>query len=268
MVYRPRFKKQWNDPSGNLDWLNCTMAAGAMALDFDTLGHANVLPGTLRSHSGDLSGGTGLGDPGLTRAWRYYGQILHVGTGEGWSSVLTSLRAYRGVVLQIMYGALPARYQSPLNSFSFAGPHAVYLNPEFQSDGDILMGDPLNDKFIWVPGSYLRSAAAVLAKDQTGDSTELFWASTDAHKPVVTDPVAYIHTVKVTASPYLNIRESASAGSADVGNLAVGTKVKTTRLRRNGGRYIANGQVRTDWLGFIHNGEEDWIARAYTTVVA
>lgn len=268
MVYRPHFKKQWSDPSGSLDWFNCTMAAGAMALDFDTLGHINVLPGTLRSHSGDWSGGTQLGDPGLTRAWNYYGQTLHVGTGAGWTAVMLALRQSRGVVLQIMYGALPEQYRSPLNSLSFRGPHAVYLNPEIQNDGDILMGDPLNDKFIWVPPTYLRSAASVLAKNQTGDSTELFFASSDAHVPVVTDPIPYVHTVKVTASPYVNIRESATASSADVGDLKTGATVKTTKLRRKGGSYVYKGVVRTDWLGFMHNGEEDWIARAYTTVVS
>lgn len=269
MVYRPTFKKQWSDPSGNLDWFNCTMAAGAMGLDFDTLGHVNVLPGTLRSHSGDYQGGTGLGVPGLQTAWAHYGQFLHVETGDGWSSVISALRDYRGVVLQGMYGALPQRYRSPLNSLTFRGPHAVYLSPEFQSDGDILMGDPLNDKFIWVPQSALHTFAATLGQDEWQNYARLFFATSDPHKPVVapTDPAPYVHTVRVTASPYLNVRESPTAGSNDVGNLAHGATVKTTRIRRFGGRYIVDGHVRTDWLGFMHNGEEDWIARAYTTVV-
>jgi hypothetical protein len=266
MVYRPDFEKQWSDPTTTLDWYNCTMAAGAMALDFDTLGHVDVEPGTLRKRSGDLSGGTGLGSPGLSRAWAYYGQNLHVETGDDWSGVIGALRAYRGVVLQGMYGALPKQYRSTLNSVGFTGPHAVYVNPEFQADGDALMGDPLNGKYIWVPQSALRSFAAALGASQLGSSSKLFFATTDAHKPAVTDPVAYVHTVQVTADR-LNIRESPSAGSLDVGNLAKGYRLKTTHLRRYGGRYIVNGTIRTDWLGFSHNGETDWIARAYTKIV-
>lgn len=267
-IYRPGFKKQWSDPSGNLDWFNCTMAAGAMALDFDTLGHADVLPGTLRSHSGDSVGGTGLNSPGLERAWAFYGQVLHVETGDDFASVIAALRAYRAVVAQGMYGALPRIYRSKLNSLGFTGPHAAVLLPEFRaSDGATLFGDPLNDRYIWVPQSAVRSFMAALGAAELGSASKLFFATSDPHKPVVTDPVKYAHTVVVTADPFVNIRENPSAGSADVGNLNKGAKVTTTWLRRYGGAYIVGGQKRTDWLGFTHNGETDWIARAYTKVV-
>ena len=271
-VYRPKFVKQWNDPTTTLDWFNCTMASGAMALDFDTLGHIQVMGGTLRSHSGDSSGGTGLGSPGLTRAWAYYSQILHDHVGETFGDALAALRQYRAIVLQGMYGQLPAAYQSPLNSLSYTGPHAVVLLPEFNPAGDVLMGDPLNDKYIYVPQVHLRNFAAALGAHDLGYSIpqRIFFAASDAHVPVVVpapDPVPYIHTVEVTASPYVNIREEPRASSADVGNLAKGARVKTTLLRRKGGAYVVAGVVRTDWLGFLHNGETDWIARAYTRVV-
>ncbi len=266
-VYRPEFVKQWNDPTTTLDWKNCTMAAGAMALDFDTLGHVQVLGGQLRSVSGDKIGGTGLGSPGLTRAWAHYGQELHVESGDDWAAVMAALRAYRGVVLQGMYGALPKEYRSPLNSLSYRGPHGVYLTPEINGSGSILMGDPLNGKFIWVPAGYLHNFASALGAVEYHSSSKLFFATSDPHKPVVTDPVKYAHTVVVTADPYLNIRETPSAGAKDVGNLKKGAKIKTTWLRRQGGRYIVNGTMRTDWLGFTHDGETDWIARAYTKVV-
>ena len=267
-AYRPKFVRQWSDPTTTLDWLNCTMAAGAMALDFDTLGHYQEWGGELRAACGDKVGGTGLGSPGLEQAWRHYGQRLYVETGDDWAGVMRALKAHRNVVLQGIYGSLPKIYRSKLNSLGFAGPHAVDLNPEF-NDGSILMGDPLNDKWIWVPESALKSFAAALGRKEYGTSSKLFFATSDAHVPVptVTDPVDYVHTVQVTASPYMNIRETASAGAADVGNLAYGAKFKTTHLRRYGGRYVVNGVIRTDWLGFIHNGEEDWVARAYTKVV-
>jgi hypothetical protein len=167
-----------------------------------------------------------------------------------------------------MYGELPARYQSPLNSFSFAGPHAVVLLPEFNSNGDILMGDPLNNKYIFVPQTYLRSFANALGKKELGAASpqDIFYASSDAHKPVVVDPVPYVHTVEVTATT-LNIRETPSASAADVGDLKRGARIKTNYLRRKGGAYTVNGVIRTDWIGFLHNGETDWVARAYTKVI-
>lgn len=268
-VYRPKFVRQWSDPTTTLDWLNCTMAAGAMALDFDTLGHFQEWGGELRAVCGDKVGGTGLGSPGLEQAWRHYGQTLHVETGDDWASVMRALRARRNVVLQGLYSALPKAYHSKLNSLGFGGPHAVDLNPEFNGSS-ILMGDPLNDHWIWVPESALKSFAAALGRKELGSSSKLFFATTDAHVPApsVTDPVKYVHTVEVTASPFVNIRENPTAASADVGNLNHGARFKTTYLRRYGGRYTVNGVVRTDWLGFPHNGETDWVARAYTKVVA
>lgn len=278
MTYRPKFVRQWNDPTTRLDWFNCNMASGAMALDFDTLGAVQKWGGQLRAHSGDYVGGTGLNDPGLTRAWRYYGQTLHVRTGNHWHDVMASLKEYRAVVLQGWYGKLPARYQSQLNSFSFVAGHSVVLLPEFK-DGNILMGDPLSDRFTWVPERYLKAFAEELGRRELGASTpqRLFYAVSDAHvpakspalpptAPTVTDPVKYVHTVQITATT-LNIRESASASSKDVGNLRRGARIKTTHLRRKGGSYTVGGTRRTDWLGFTHNGETDWVARAYTKVV-
>jgi hypothetical protein len=273
MTYRPKFVKQFNDPTTTLDWFNCTMASGAMGLDFDTLGHIRVLGGQLRAVSGDYKGGTGLGDPGLTRAWDHYHQVLHVGSGGHWDDVMHALKAHRGVILQGLYGALPKAYHSPLNSGTFEGPHAVYLNPEFKST-ELLMGDPLNDKFIWVPQIALERYANALGSREYGAShpQKVFYAASDAHVPVVppvTDPVPYKHKVKVTASPTLNVRSGPSAGTPTVSpDLKNGTIVTTTQLRRSGGRYVINGTVRTDWLGFIRDGKTVWIARGYTVLVS
>lgn len=269
-MYRPKFKAQWNDPTTTLDWQNCTMASGAMAIDFDTLGHVDVMGGTLRAASGDTVGGTTL--DGLAKAWAHFGQTLSIQTGNDWADVIVALKGSRGVVLQGMYGALPKAYHSPLNSLTFTGPHAIYLNPEFSATGDILMGDPLNNQYIWVPQSALQAFANALGSHELGASSpqRIFFATTDAHvppPPPPADPSVYVHTVEVTARPYVNIRETASASSADVGNLATGARVKTTHLCKNGGKYTVDGVVRTDWLGFMHDGEEDWIARAYTKVI-
>jgi len=184
-VYRPKFVPQYNDPTTTLDWFNCTMASGAMGLDFDTLGGVRVLGGQLRAVSGDYSGGSGLGSPGLTRAWAHYGQTLHILTGQGWQSVVDALHQYRGVILQGMYGALPKQYRSPFNSPTFDGPHAMYLNPEQNVDGDVLTGDPLNKDFIWIPQSALRSFAQALGVHEGFSSSYIFAGTSDAHAPAI-----------------------------------------------------------------------------------
>lgn len=257
MVYRPRFIAQWNDPTTTLDWQNCTMASGAMALDYDTLGRVQVRAGTLRYYSGDRVGGTTL--DGLEDAWAHYGQNLHVETGKGWPDVLTALVNGRGVVLQGIYGSLPRAYRTKLNSLTFVGPHAVYLNPEFNQYGDILMGDPLNDRFIWVPQAALAAFANALGSKELG-SGKVFFATTDPHTPPTLVP--YVRTVVTTAN--VNIRESASAASTKVGVLTKGTKVTTRVIQKKGGYYTVNGVRRRDWLGIVRNGETDWIARGYT----
>jgi hypothetical protein len=272
VTYRPKFVKQYDDPTTSLDWFDCTMASGAMGLDYDTLGHVQKMGGQLRAVSGDHIGGTGLGTPGLEQAWHHYGQTLHVGTRGHWADALAALKGGRNVVLQGMYGALPKAYRSPLNSLSFRGAHAIDLNPEFDSAGKILMGDPLNDKWIWVPATALKAFAEALGRKEFGASTPqpIFFATSDPHTaapPPVPDPVPYVHKVVVTTDG-VNKRDTPSTAAAVHGQFSHGNSFTTTYLRRHGGRYVINGVVRTDWVGFT-NGKygTDWVARAYTTVV-
>jgi hypothetical protein len=271
-AYRPKFVHQYDDPTTSLDWFNCTMASGAMALDFDTLGHVQVLGGQLRNVSGDKIGGTGLGNPGLTRSWAHYGQVLDVGTGGHFDDVITALKRHRGVILQGLYSALPKAYHSKVNSLGFGGAHAVYLNPEFNTDGYVLMGDPLNDKWIWVPQAALRSFANALGAHEKGahNPQPIFFATSDAHVPVtVVDPQKYVHKVKATAKPTLNVRTSPTTTAKTIApDLKFGEVITTTWLRKRGGAYTVNGTIRSDWLGFTRSGKTVWIARGYTTIVS
>jgi hypothetical protein len=272
-MYRPKFVPQYNDPTTTLDWYDCTMASGAMGLDFDTLGHIQVLGGQLRNVSGDTSGGTSFGTPGLTQAWAHYGQVLHVETGHTFDDCINNLKQSRGAMLMGMYSALPLAYHSPLNSHNFGGPHCVYINPEHNSSGEWLMGDPLNDHFIWVPQAALLRYANALGSNQLGASIpqRIFFSVTDAHVPAVipTDPKPYVHTVQVTASPTLNVRAQPTTTAAIVAPaLAHGQTIKTTLLRVNGGKYVVGGVVRQDWLGFLRNGKTLWVARGWTKLIS
>jgi hypothetical protein len=266
-VYRPIFRKQWDDPTTVWDWDNCTMAAGAMALDFDTLGHIQVMPGTLRAVSPHKGGG-GDNLPDLAAAWAHYGQVLHVQAGLHWDDFLTDIKQVRGVVLQGLYGALPKTYHSPHNSLNFGGAHAMYVNPEVNAAGSLLVGDPLEDDWKWIPQAALLAYARALGSSQLGASSpqRLFFATTDPHVPAVqpSDPMPYVHTVQVTATPNLNVRAQPTTNSAIVGSLKTGATVSTTQLRVRGGAYTVSGVVRTDWLA----SSGGWIARAYTKLIS
>ncbi|MGV0985007.1 MAG: C1 family peptidase [Limnohabitans sp.] len=115
-----------------------------------------------------------------------------------------------------------------------------------------------------------RSGDCWLPWSQLGHAFEVFKAVDVIEKPPAptpTDPSSYVHTVRVTASPYVNVRRSWSAASADVGNIAKGKTVKTTKIKKAGGVYVVNGVRRRDWLGFVQNGVTRWIARGHTTLV-
>lgn len=97
------------------------------------------------------------------------------------------------------------------------------------------------------------------------------WKSVDVIEkppaPTPVDPSKYVHTVKVTASPYVNIRATWSAKSADVGNANHDTTISTTQIKRHGGAYIVGGRTRTDWLGFVRNGRTVWVAAGFTKLI-
>jgi hypothetical protein len=203
---------------------------------------------------------------------------LGVPAAYGWLTVSALKRKVNAgvpVIISMNYGKLPniRMYQTDYN---FNGWHAVVVVKcvsRKDHNGRIVPGVLVRDPdhasparperpqstfwpdHIWVE-TYVRGSSGGVA----------CWPK---YKKVIppADPSPYVHTVEVTAST-LNIRESATGASADVGNLPKGTRIKTTHIRRNGGVYTLNGVKRTDWLGFSHNGETDWVARGYTKLIS
>lgn len=182
--YRPAHRRQ--DPSvdpaepgggessgaGNdHGWSNCTMAAGAMALDFHTLGRLAKWGGHLRHHQGDQSGGTDLYD--LQEAWDAYGEDLVIRSGAGWGGLQSDRDAGRYLVVQGT-GNVPG-------SATFDGGHACVLGPEHNQDGQWLWGDPLAGGWQWVDASAVR-------KWMEAWSAGLAYARTAAHAPATPPP--------------------------------------------------------------------------------
>lgn len=178
--YRPAWRKQ--DPSvdprepgggesssrGNdHGWSNCTMASGAMALDFDTQGDRKLWGGDLRHHQGDLEGGTDLYD--LRDAWAAYGRDLSIRSGKGWDALKSDRADGRCLVVQ-GEGNVPG-------SSTFDGGHACALSPETNADGKWLFGDPLASGWQWVSPSAIRDWMEAWA------GSGLAWARSSAHPP-------------------------------------------------------------------------------------
>jgi hypothetical protein len=123
-------------------WSNCTMSAGAMVLDFHTLGAINKWGGNLRHAPGqpDMSGGTDLWD--VQKAWDYFGEYLDIRSGAGWDGVQND-RAIGCAIILTGEGEVPG-------AGKFAGGHAIGVLPETHSDGRILIADPLCSGPEWV----------------------------------------------------------------------------------------------------------------------
>jgi len=184
--YRPPHRKQDPaadpaEPSGGESssrgndhgWSNCTMAAGADALAFHTLGRLTQWGGHLRHKQGDLEGGTDLYD--LRDAWAALGETLEIRSGKGWTALTEDRAAGRFLVVQGS-GNVPG-------SATFDGGHACTVGPESDSSGRWLFGDPLVSSWQWIDREAIKSWMAAW-------SSSFAWARTAAHPPSSTPPPA------------------------------------------------------------------------------
>ena len=148
-------------------WSGCTMSAGAMALDFHTLGAIRKWGGDLR-HSGqpDMSGGTDLYD--LQIAWSMFGETLEIRSGSGWDALRKDRSEGRAIILQGS-GNVPG-------SATYDGGHCICVLPETHSDGRWLQADPLCTGPEWVNETDLQFWASDF-------STSIAYARTAPHLP-------------------------------------------------------------------------------------
>jgi len=190
---REPFGSESDDAGYSHGWANCTMASGAMALDFHTLGRLQKWGGELRHAPGqpDMTGGTDLHD--LSAAWDYFGESLGIGSGAGWDAVVNERAKGRAIVL-MGRGDVPG-------SGTFAGNHCICVLPE-SSGGRWLQADPL------CSGPELVSPDALRAWAQLLEPGILFGYSA-AHKPA---PVG--EDVMYNVAPLTTHRDAVVRGGA------------------------------------------------------
>lgn len=73
----------------------------------------------------------------------------------------------------------------------------------------------------------------------------------------------YVKNCTVIARPYLNIRTAPTSTATDVGNLNYGATFKSNLIETAGGYYTVGTTKRRDWLGYIRNGRQVWVARGH-----
>lgn len=183
-MYRPLFRPQYPDPTTTLDWANCTMASGAMMLDFHTQGKVQKWGGELRKLSGDTSGGTNLDN--LKTAWGKLGYTFIDRRGYSWGQAMADLKNGRGLVLQGDYDVLLGGHSCQA---TFDGDHAIYANPEINSDG-IVIGDPLCGKFKRIPVSVLKAYTEKLGRRVYGTTSpqKILYGASRAWPDTATPP--------------------------------------------------------------------------------
>lgn len=160
-VYRPARQRQmgWGT---RYDGVNCTAASAAMCLDRDSEGSFSPSSGTpratppnIRSFSGVTAvEGLSMGncvtawDSGWGRDLNYYG-LVSFGAFED------LVNEGRGSIVMGLYSIIQDFYPSYAYSRTFRGPHAMYVNEQFD-DGSFLVYDPLANRVLVYSREQLR----------------------------------------------------------------------------------------------------------------
>lgn len=135
---RPTFVKQLD--GSRYAGLNCTCAAGAMALDRHTIGAHRTTGAYVRALTGDTSGGTTLAQVKAALSVRW-GIQLDLEYGLSFDAFTERIRSGQGAILQGWEAVTRGtRWQA---SETFGGNHAWFVN-DVNADG-FLVYDPLAD---------------------------------------------------------------------------------------------------------------------------
>lgn len=126
MSYLPDFEKQLDGTP--LGGSNCTCASGAMAADYHTLGRVKPSSSSVRTWTGDTSGGTNLAQ--VDYALRSRVNVdLDVRYRYPWADFIRRITAGEGAILQGWYA--PIRATRFRGSETFGGNHAIFVPPGF-----------------------------------------------------------------------------------------------------------------------------------------
>lgn len=257
---------------------NCMAAGDAMLVARATQNTKRPTGATIRRLTGDTYGGLNMSQVQDVDA-RYYGFTPRRFQPMAWTDVL-ALGQDRPFGICVGYGPIEDTSHDA-SRHRFRDNHFMFV-PRRTSTG-FKVGDPLADgRYAGCPNGYQVYSFSLLRR--AAGALDLSGLGTSAYRPLgdgkayillgpkdpapVADPVVYRHKVKVLVNG-LAIRNRPRTTSAKTGSFDKGQIITTTKLMRHGGRYRGPaGKVRTDWLGFTRQGRTDWVARAFTKVVA
>jgi hypothetical protein len=146
---------------------NCRMASIATGLDFDTLGAKKSTGARMRAHQSDQEGGTDSGD--AKRAWASgYDENLDIQDGKLWSDVLTDLRRFRVVHLDVWHATVGGPCLSGTGRYG----HTIVVAPDCV-DNNWLVCDPWCSPAKWsrVSESKLKAGAEEWGRRVYGAAT-------------------------------------------------------------------------------------------------
>lgn len=219
-AYRPKFVKQLD--GSKYAGLNCTCAAGAMALDRETLGKKTSTGAIIRNWTGDTVGGTRQQQV-ADAIERAYNVELDVVTPIAINTAMARLDKGEGMMLAGQEGATHGtKWQA---SETFTGNHQWYINErrKTSTSHEHLVYDPLADgrragiaqSPFWIPESYVLDFAKRLDVDGNGHrlGPGLFYAvfthDTEPHLVLRYGGVAIgrsAKTIKVPTGQRANVR--------------------------------------------------------------
>ena len=264
-AYRPKFVKQLD--GSKYAGLNCTCAAGAMALDRDTLGHKTSTGAIIRNWTGDTVGGTRQVQV-ADAIERAYGVELDVETPILTADALRRLDAGQGMMLAGQSAATRGtKWQA---SETFTGNHQWYDNERRKNSSvaggyEHLIYDPLADgrragiaqSPMWIPENVVLDFARRLDIDGLGTRLgygrfyAVFTHDTEPHLVLRYGGTALkppqVKTIHVPAGHKANVRRRPTTEAAIVNRKANGSTFTAYQVTKTG---QSLGGSRT-WYGNI-----------------
>lgn len=147
--YRPQFQSQRN-PADPYRKTNCVAYCTAMQVDFTTVGGLKVDGATIRALSNEPIPDPAA--PGLNfEQMREVAKKLRVSFVQGQApesnTLLTLLRERRMVQIAGWYSKLAPEYRRA----NYLGKHVILVGASSSTGGSLLIADPLDTQWRWVP---------------------------------------------------------------------------------------------------------------------
>lgn len=167
----------------------------------------------------------------------------------------------RPIVLWLLMEHIPRN----IRGHNFTGRHAVsaLANGKKGIETGIWINEPNQrrnspeyEKQRFIPDRYWIPASAAMGR----------WCIVPDKDKALATRTAHVKRYQVAAT-VLNVRGAPTATSSLIRRATKGFRFTSNLLEVEGGSYTANRQIRRDWVGFILDRRQVWVARAYVTEV-